>query len=1067
MKKLYLLSYLLIGCLITTVSSKVLGQTCIGVSATYGITESRCAATGEINVTVTGGSGLFNYRVVGPVTTPFSSSNIISGLPPGVYEVIVTDVIDGCTMPSDFVTVPGSYNNPSFLLTTTDVTCGGANDGTITVNSLLNGRAPFVYTIVAPSAAGVGTTSSTGNFTGLPAGDYLIQLTDSCGGIQTRGATIKNSSWFFTASSIVRISCDSGTANIDLEDIAGNNNHSGTRFNGFMYGVSFILGDTIWSTSPTFNVLLGPNKIAVIIAKDGCGVIKVQPWKITSVPKIKGKTIISNKACNSFTAALTNLQNFTNPIFSLYDNTNTLLATNATGIFNVLPYGSYCIEVRDNCYDTTVVDCFTVAKPIPSVTDSIVVSNANCFSFDAVITGQKNLFNPKYCLYNSSNVLITCNTTGNFSNLPYGNYCIKITDSLCYDTTITRCITLSKIGYDVTAPVLISNRTCTGFNATIQGQSNFSNATYFLYNSSNTLISTNTTGIFTNLAYGDYCIDVQITVGGGNCYDTTIRRCITVLTTVVDISATIAPSCTLGKTKIGIKFTSGIAPFRVEVYDHLNNLVFSQLLATNYIDVDNLNPIPYGQQFRVVGYDSCNNFVEQYLTCLASKVGAFQTLISFKGKCPGGMHPNGSSDVYINTTSTSNITSAKIIAQNGSPLNILAQSLNGYQFEFYDLEPATYIIAYTFEGCSNKYDTIVVKPYVYPDLSHSSSYQCDNTDFSVGAVVTGGLAPFNYQIIGSTPSIPSVNTPIQSNPVFTFNTGTNYTVVRLRSVDGCGNAALSDVGLVPLANVIITLASDCFSNSTLSVDSFPNATYTWYKRTTATDSVMIGSTTKYALANLAPADTGRYVCKISINNGCLIRLPNITLVGYCVVLADQKIVLSGQYNRQQAQLQWRMNDEAGVKTFVVEKKDNKNNTYTSIGSLASAQKKGVYVFADNATTPSSASQYRIKGITTTNTLIFSNTITLKTNTNSSSTINVFPNPVVSSVTISFGSSGVHSYCIKLLDVTGKLVVNKILLNTTSQNYIYQRTSSVKAGTYILQVIDLNTQAINSQLVVFK
>ncbi|HUQ97019.1 MAG TPA: hypothetical protein VM010_05090, partial [Chitinophagaceae bacterium] len=130
-------------------------QTCTGLSISYSTSESRCMATGTITVQASGGSGNYNYKVTGPVTTSFTSSNIITGLQPGVYKLLVRDLTKNCQVERDSVVVGGTYSDPRFLVTKTDVTCAG-NDGTITVGSQQFGRSPFLYTIVAPSPLAVG-----------------------------------------------------------------------------------------------------------------------------------------------------------------------------------------------------------------------------------------------------------------------------------------------------------------------------------------------------------------------------------------------------------------------------------------------------------------------------------------------------------------------------------------------------------------------------------------------------------------------------------------------------------------------------------------------------------------------------------------------------------------------------------------------------------------------------------------------------------------------------------------------------------------------------------------------
>ncbi|MEP6675996.1 MAG: hypothetical protein ABJA78_12620, partial [Ferruginibacter sp.] len=247
MIKLYL--RWVVYCVVVLITSKnVSAQSCSGLTATYITTESRCAATGSIQVNATGGSGNYQYKVSGPVVSTYTSSNIISGLSAGRYLVIVEDIGTNCVYQHDSVTVDGNYSAPAFTMVAGDVTCINGNDGTISNTGQNSGRAPFSYKIIAPSASGVGTVSTTGNFTGLLSGNYLVQLTDSCGGIQTRGITIQNYNWLIDYYNITKIGCDVISVVIGLKD---NKNHAtpDSVFDNFTYGVSPAPGDTTWYTS--------------------------------------------------------------------------------------------------------------------------------------------------------------------------------------------------------------------------------------------------------------------------------------------------------------------------------------------------------------------------------------------------------------------------------------------------------------------------------------------------------------------------------------------------------------------------------------------------------------------------------------------------------------------------------------------------------------------------------------------------------------------------------------------------------------------------------------------------
>lgn len=1150
MKKIYLFAFFFIYAQLQF-SSTIFSQACTGLNTlttNFNIKESRCAATGVIEVLVTGGSGVYNYKAVGPITTPFSSSNMITGLPAGTYQVIIKDVNNNCTKSTDIVVVPGDYRDPRFQLITTNLTCTNGSDGSITVSNQQYGRSPFTYTIIAPSPFGVGTSNNTGIFTGLPQGSYFIQLMDSCGGIQTRLAKIRNYTWDFQSTTVSKFTCDDATVTMILQDVNGNLNTSGVGFDQFTYGLSLTPGDTIWSASYTFNFLLGTNRSAVLIAKDKCGTLKSVIWNINNKPTVASAVSFTNIACSTFTARITGQANLTNPEYCLYNSSNTLVDCNNTGQFDGLAYGSYCINIRDLCYDTTIVRCFTKSKPIPSVAANVQISYPNCTGFIASITGQTNLFDPEYCLYNEANVLLLCNNTGIFNGITYGNYQVRITGGACYDTTIIRNISLARPVYSVGANPPITNRTCTDFSVSVNGQSNFSTADYCLYNSANVQVACNATGVFNNLAFGSYCIDVNVQSAAGNCYDTTIRRCFTVNKPIPSVNASVTlhrqtcntfyteitnqsnltnpifklysgatllaqnttgifidltfgsycidiedgcgdttiqrcftasplqtrvstsmqRSCYIGHTKLSATFTAGFAPYRLEVYDHLNNLVKSVTSAGTSLTIDSLPDLPSGNNYRVVGYDVCNQFDEDIL---APQVSTFNKSVVTNTNCPGGLHPDGSADVIVNVSSNLGTFVPVIISRNGVAVTINHAYRTGTEYQFYDLSPATYIIRYQISGCTDPYDTIQVFPYAYPSLDNSNAYQCDNSGFSVGAAVTGGAAPYTYEIIGSAPSSPSILAGPQANPIFNINTGTTYSLVRLRTVDGCGNATLNDVSVLPLANVIINSTASCWYNDvTLSVDTIPTATYTWYKRVGASDSVEIGTDLTFTVNNLLPSDTGRYICKVSVNNGCLIRISNFTLTSTCgsFLLPGENLALSGKYINGNTELQWIMKNETGIKEYVIERSENQQgNVYVAIGKLMNANRTaspGNYIFIDN-NAPEGTNYYRIKAITQTGKEIYSNVIFVKTA--SSNTITVFPNPVISSLTINFGTAATHSHHIKLFDMNGRLVFDKILRNSTEQNYIYRRERLVEAGTYILQVIDLNSLQMRSQRIVFK
>src|SRR5215831_15643719 len=106
MKTLYHLTRTCIPVLILSfVGTSSIAQDCSNLKATYSSIESRCTATGIIGINATGGSGNYNYKVIGPVTTSFTSTNSITGLSAGNYAVFVHDITTGCTIEKDSINI--------------------------------------------------------------------------------------------------------------------------------------------------------------------------------------------------------------------------------------------------------------------------------------------------------------------------------------------------------------------------------------------------------------------------------------------------------------------------------------------------------------------------------------------------------------------------------------------------------------------------------------------------------------------------------------------------------------------------------------------------------------------------------------------------------------------------------------------------------------------------------------------------------------------------------------------------------------------------------------------------
>ncbi|HVW60783.1 MAG TPA: hypothetical protein VHC48_12125, partial [Puia sp.] len=1252
--------------LLTFVQQAGFSQNCRELKATYTVAESRCMATGSVKVSPSGGTGTYNYKMQGPTIVDYTSSDLITGLQPGTYVLTVKDIVTNCETTVTNVVIPGSYTQPRFGLTETDVTCNNGTDGTVSVTGVLNGRTPFVYKLVAPSPMGVGTTNSTGKFTGLMPGTYSVQMTDSCGSIQTRTISIQNYTWSITSAGATLVSCQNYTAQISLTDSKGNTNASGTAFNGWMYGVVRAAGDTVWSNNPGFNFSLGNKRTIQLIAKDRCGQIQSKTWTNTAVPSLSANVTISGQDCFGFNVGVTGQVNMTNAQYCIVDANGNAVSgqpCNTTGVFNGLPYGSYCIKATQSCYDTVITRCFTQTKAIPAVDATAGISGYTCTTFTATVTGKSNLINPNYCItdaaghavpgqacnpsgvfsglpYGTYKISITdgcqaaplivtvngakrtrtvgnistssygcstftaklggasgmthpwyclvdaagnqvgqCNSTGIFTNVPYGNYCINVTDD-CHDTTIQRCVNVTKPapsggspsvsnlgcgGYTIkvtgqqnifnaeyclldengnqlecnpqgifnnvpygkvcvrttdgctngvflkcittTAPVpsigpvsivnlscstfkatitsqknlfsprfclydqhgnqvgdcnttgifvvtgygvytikttdsctgkvfttpinttkpaaavdanlTYSNQTCSSFTVSVTGQQNLAGAEYTLKDNGGNVVANSTNGVFNNVGYGSYCIDIV-----NSCRDTTISRCFSLNPAAIAAGATATPSCTYNATDLAIKVTAGIGPYQVQVYDTLYHAIRSASFSGTTTTLAGIPSLSTALKYKVVVLGVCG--MPDTLTVAAQPSNVLPTY-SVTPQCPSSLKADGSGTLAVTATSNLSGLNVSITQQDFSPVSISYSFKSGNTFTFPNLDAGTYVLTYTFSGCTTSVnDTTVVPKYAFPSLEKSSAYQCDNNSFSVGASVTGGIAPYTYEIIASSPSTPSVVTSPQTSPIFNISNNTKYNLIRLRAIDVCGNSALNDVSVLPLANTIVTATSDCINTATtLSTDVLPNATYAWYKKSKTGDSVLLASgSSTYSIANVKFSDTGLYVAKTSVNSGCLTKVSYFRLTGTCGAILPVDIVLEGDQVSGDNRLNWTTPVASGIGGFELQRTGDANAVFVPVARVPArtdAQQGQAYVFVDEHP-GTGRNLYRLHILYKGGGESYTNVVEL--GGGSGPQVSAYPNPVDRTLNIDIRGEASQHYTIVLYNVIGQVIFSR-------------------------------------------
>src|ERR1019366_2210747 len=133
-------------------------------------------------------SGMFcaNPTGTGPFTylwNNFYTTNCLVTMPPGLYSVTVVDILGCSASASTTVTQPQQLTQNDSVV---NASCSNVFDGSIIVTAT-GGTGAYIYSING------GPIQPSNVFSGLSAGNYMVQVTDSAGCFDTATVVINNS----------------------------------------------------------------------------------------------------------------------------------------------------------------------------------------------------------------------------------------------------------------------------------------------------------------------------------------------------------------------------------------------------------------------------------------------------------------------------------------------------------------------------------------------------------------------------------------------------------------------------------------------------------------------------------------------------------------------------------------------------------------------------------------------------------------------------------------------------------------------------------------------------------
>jgi hypothetical protein len=163
----------------------------IGLNALVEPVSCNANDDGAIDLTVTGGVPPYTYR-----WNNGSVTQDMTGLDAGNYIVTVTDAASIAATGEWTVTQPSEV---SFLGETSNVTCYGGNNGSITISETIGGTPPYGY---------LWSTGATTSFiNGLMAGEYSVTVSDANGCMAIGMPQIDQPSEIIPSGVIVQASC--------------------------------------------------------------------------------------------------------------------------------------------------------------------------------------------------------------------------------------------------------------------------------------------------------------------------------------------------------------------------------------------------------------------------------------------------------------------------------------------------------------------------------------------------------------------------------------------------------------------------------------------------------------------------------------------------------------------------------------------------------------------------------------------------------------------------------------------------------------------------------------------
>lgn len=367
------------------------------------ITNSTCANgnTGEIDLTVNGGTAPFDFEWTGPAG--FSDTNEdISNLSPGTYSVVVTDDA-GCVANGLYeVDAPDAL---SATFVTENASCFGVSDGSIQMTPQ-GGIAPYSFLWVGPS----GFISTDQDNFNLEGGSYTVQITDANGCAGFMSVSISQPPKINIANTITDVQCfGESTGEIDILVSGGSPG----------YTFSWVGPDGFSSAQADINGLT--SGVYTITVTDAIGCSKSRDLTVTQPNEITIDSTINDVVCaDDANGSISITVNDGVPPYSYTWSGPGGFTSTDPDISNLVP-GDYHLTVTD-ANACTVSQTFNLTHTVVITVDA-TSTNLSCFesadgAIDVAVSGGQEPYQINWTGpggFTSTDLNITDLIAGNYS----------------------------------------------------------------------------------------------------------------------------------------------------------------------------------------------------------------------------------------------------------------------------------------------------------------------------------------------------------------------------------------------------------------------------------------------------------------------------------------------------------------------------------------------------------------------------------------------------------------------------------------------------------------------------